>query len=118
IYGAFLEEVFDLGRVPLPRNAPSFVEMRTAYMRCDWIGPARGWVDPVAERQGAVLGMEAGFGTLEDECAEQGRDYVEVLDQRKLEVGMMKERGLPLPTWAMGSPLYQNQQGQLPRQDG
>lgn len=118
IYGAFLEEVFDLGRVPLPRNAPSFVEMRTAYMRCDWIGPARGWVDPVAERQGAVLGMEAGFGTLEDECAEQGRDYVEVLDQRKLEVEMMKERGLPLPTWAMGSPLYQNQQGQLPRQDG
>jgi lambda family phage portal protein len=109
IYGAWLEEAIALKRVPLPRNAPSFAAMRTAYMTCRWIGPARGWVDPVAERQGAVLGMEAGFGTLEDECAEQGRDYEEVLDQRQLEVAMMKERGLALPTWAMGSPLYQNQ---------
>jgi lambda family phage portal protein len=110
IYGAWLEEAIALKRVPLPRKAPPFASMRTAYMTCRWIGPARGWVDPVAERQGAVLGMEAGFGTLEDECAEQGRDYEEVLDQRQLEVRMMKERGLALPTWAMGSPLYQNQQ--------
>nr|WP_241749555.1 phage portal protein [Pseudoroseomonas aerophila] len=110
IYGAWLEEAIALKRVPLPRKAPPFASMRTAYMTCRWIGPARGWVDPVAERQGAVLGMEAGFGTLEDECAEQGRDYEEVLDQRQLEVRMMLDRGLPLPTWAMGSPLYQNQQ--------
>jgi lambda family phage portal protein len=120
IYGAWLEEAIALGRVPLPRNAPAFAEMRTAYMACRWIGPARGWVDPVAERQGAVLGMEAGFGTLEDECAEQGRDYEEVLDQRQLEVAMMKRRGLALPTWAMGSPLYQNQQrpDPQPNRDG
>ncbi|EHL97715.1 phage portal protein, lambda family [Acetobacteraceae bacterium AT-5844] len=119
IYGAWLEEAIDRKRVPLPRNAPAFALMRTAYMACRWIGPARGWVDPVAERQGAVLGMEAAMGTLEDECAEQGRDFEEVLDQRALEVAMMKQRGLPLPTWAMGSPLYQSQQApqNQPKQD-
>lgn len=111
IYGAVMEEMFDKRRLPLPRNAPSFLAMRTAYMGNRWIGPGRGWVDPVAERQGAVLGMEAGFGTLEDECAEQGRDYEETLDQRQVEIRMMKERGLPLPTWAMGSPMHQNQPG-------
>jgi lambda family phage portal protein len=109
IYGAFLEEAIDRKRVPLPRGAPSYLAMRTAYMKCRWIGPARGWVDPVAERQGAVLGMEAGFNTLENESAEQGFDYEENLDQRQVEIRMMKERGLPLPQWAMGSPLYQNQ---------
>ena len=51
-----------------------------------------------------VLGLDAGFGTLEEECAEQGRDYEEVLDQRQEEVRMMKERGLPLPQWAAGAP--------------
>ncbi|SHJ68879.1 phage portal protein, lambda family [Roseomonas rosea] len=104
IWGCLLEEIMDSGRAPLPRGAPSFVEMKTAYMRCNWIGPARGWVDPVAERQGAVLGMEAGFGTLEQESAEQGRDYEENLDQRQVEIRMMKQRGLPLPQWAAGPP--------------
>ncbi len=104
IYGAFLEEAIEDGRVELPAGAPDWLEMRAAYMRCRWIGPARGWVDPVAERQGAVLGLDAGFGTLEQECAEQGLDYEEVLDQRQVEVAMMKERGLPLPQWAVGAP--------------
>jgi capsid protein len=52
--------------------------------------------------------MEAGFGTLEDECFEQGRDF-EVLDQRRLERRMMQDRGLAMPTWAMGLPLHPNQ---------
>ncbi|GBQ84126.1 bacteriophage capsid protein [Gluconacetobacter johannae DSM 13595] len=103
-YGGFLEEAFDQGRVPLPRNAPDFLEGRAAYARCSWIGPGRGWVDPVSERQGAVLGLDAGFGTLERECAEQGLDYEEVLDQRRVERQMMTERGLPFPQWAVGAP--------------
>lgn len=110
IYAAWLEEAIDSGRVPLPAGAPSFIEMRGAYARCRWIGPARGWVDPVAERQGAVLGLDAGFGTLEDECAEQGRDYEETLDQRALEIRMMKDRGIPMPLWAAGAPAQQASQ--------
>ncbi|GBQ23117.1 bacteriophage capsid protein [Gluconacetobacter sacchari DSM 12717] len=104
VYVAQLEEQFDRKRVPLPRNAPTFLEARAAYARCNWIGPGRGWVDPVAERQGAVLGLDAGFGTLERECAEQGLDYEEVLDQRQIERRMMTERELPFPEWAVGVP--------------
>jgi lambda family phage portal protein len=112
VYCAWLEEAIDSGRVPLPAGAPDFVEMRAAYARCRWIGPARGWVDPVAERQGAVLGLDAGFGTLEDECAEQGRDYEETLDQREVEVRMFRDRGLPMPEWAAGMPATQTAQPQ------
>ncbi|AQS89440.1 phage portal protein [Neoasaia chiangmaiensis] len=107
IYSGFAEEVFDQKRVPLPRNAPDFLDGKTAYTRCSWIGPGRGWVDPVSERQGAVIGLDAGFNTLERECAEQGLDYEEVLDQRQVERQMMAERNLPYPQWAMGSPMNQ-----------
>lgn len=100
VFGAFVEEAMDIEDLPLPANAPDFVECRGAYTRCQWIGPGRGWVDPVAEKQGAVLGMDAGLSTLEAECAEQGLDYEEVLDQRKREIDAFAARGIPVPTWA------------------
>jgi lambda family phage portal protein len=100
IYGAFLEECMEMDPLPLPTNAPAYIECKPAYSQCQWIGPGRGWIDPVAEKQGAVLGMDAGLSTLELECAEQGLDYEEVLDQRKREIEAFKERGIPVPTWA------------------
>ena len=63
-------------------------------------GPARGWIDPVAEKQGSVLGMDAGLSTLQLECMEQGLDWEEVLDQRKREIEKFNELGIPVPTWA------------------
>ncbi|MDT7953496.1 MAG: hypothetical protein RQ966_18495 [Acetobacteraceae bacterium] len=84
----------------MPANAPPFAEWRAAFARCRWIGPGRGWVDPVKERAGAVLGLDAGFSTLQHECAEQGMDWEENLDQRAREVDAMKARGLKLPVWA------------------
>jgi len=99
MYSCLLHEMMDLGELPLPRNAPDFLEMRTAYSKCEWLGVARGWVDPVKEKQGAILGMDAGLSTLQRECAEQGLDYEEVIEQRAREVEMFKEKGLPPPNW-------------------
>jgi lambda family phage portal protein len=99
VYATWLEELHDRKMVPLPANAPAFRAMRTAYAKCQWLGAARGWVDPVAERQGAVLGLDAGFATLEQVCAEQGSDWEENLDQRAREFARMKELGLPTPQW-------------------
>ena len=101
IFAAWLEEAVEGPLKSLmPRRAPEFPEFRSAYARCRWIGPGRGWVDPVKERQGAVLGLDAGFSTLENEAAEQGHDWEEVLHQRAKEVGMMKNLDLNLPEWA------------------
>jgi capsid protein len=60
---------------------------------------ARGWVDPVKEKQGAILGMDGGLSTLKRECAEQGLDYEEVIQQRAVEVAQFREAGLPPPSW-------------------
>ncbi len=101
IYAAWLHEAMTMGELPLPRNAPAFIEAATAYSRCGWLGPGRGWVDPVKEKQGAVLGMDAGLSTLKQECAENaGRDWEEVLDQRAIELARFDALGLVRPTWA------------------
>lgn len=101
ILTAFIEEIHDTEDLPLPAGAPDFLEAQAAYCRARWMGPGRGWVDPVAEKKGAILGMEAGLSTLEMETAENaGEDWEEVLDQREREVAAYKERGLTPPSWA------------------
>jgi lambda family phage portal protein len=99
VYGAFLEEAMDRGELPLPSGAPDFIEARAAYSGCMWMGPPRGWIDPVKEAQAAVLRMDAGLSTLEQECAEQGLDWEEQLAQRAIEHARFKELGLPEPKW-------------------
>ncbi len=100
IWATWMEEPFELGELPLPSGyIPSFAEMRTAYARCHFLGTPRGWVDPVSERQGEVLGMAAGFSTLESVCARQGADWEENLDQRGVEMRRMEKLGLPFPQW-------------------
>ncbi|MDR3513772.1 MAG: phage portal protein [Caulobacteraceae bacterium] len=101
IRSAWLEEAMEVDDLPLPNGAPEYFECRAAYSRCKWMGPGKGWVDPVAEKQGAVLGMDAGLSTLEREASENaGEDWEDVLDQRAIEVAGFKRRGLNVPTWA------------------
>jgi len=102
VYVTWLEEAMEHPDIAelMPAKAPDFAEARAEYSRCRWIGPAEGWVDPMKERQGAVLGIDAAFSTLQNECAQQGLDWEENIDQRAIEVARFKERGLTLPTWA------------------
>ncbi|RJF82421.1 phage portal protein [Azospirillum cavernae] len=102
VYCAILEEMMEVDNLPMPSGVvPDYLDARGAYSRCRWMGPGRGWIDPVAEKQGAVLGMDAALSTLEEECAENtGQDWEEVLDQRAREMQGFKERGLEPPSWA------------------
>lgn len=101
----FVEEVHAIGGVPLPSGAPDFLEARTAYSKAKWMGPGRGWVDPVAERKGAILALDSGLSTLSDEVGDgSGEDWEEVLNQRAIEVRKIEELGLPLPEWTGEAP--------------
>lgn len=90
VYELWLEEAVNKGLV----DAPDFYENRYAYTRCKWIGPGRGWVDPVKEAQACQIRMEIGLSTLEAECASQGLDWEEVLEQRAREKNKIKKMGL------------------------
>ncbi len=104
MFTCWAEESFDSDDYPdLPNGAPEFHECRAAYARARWIGPAKGWVDPVAEREGVWLGLEIGTSNLEDECAEQGIDMMDNLDELEIERKAFEERGLNRPSWAGSS---------------
>lgn len=93
-YTLWLEEAVNLGLV----DAPDFYENIAAYTRSKWIWPGRGWIDPVKEAEAAQVRLENNLSTLEDECAEQGLDWEEVLEQRAKEAERMKQLGLnPAP---------------------
>lgn len=92
VYELWLEEAINKGLI----EAPDFYQNKAAWVRSKWIGPGRGWVDPVKEAQAAQIRMESGLSTLEDECASQGLDWEEVLEQRAREKAKLDELGLSI----------------------
>jgi lambda family phage portal protein len=93
VYELWFEEAVNAGLI----DAPDYYANRSAWTRCRWIGAGRGWVDPVKESQAAMIRMDSGLSTLEAECAEQGLDWEEVLQQQAREMALRKELGLPMP---------------------
>lgn len=91
VYALWLEEAVRRGEV----EAPGFDANRAAYCAAEWIGPGRGWVDPMKEAQAAGERMRNGVSTLAREAAEQGQHWEEVLQQRATENAMAEELGLP-----------------------
>lgn len=85
IYRAFLEEVFDKGLIKVPAHAVSFEANPAAWCHAEWIGPGRGWVDPLREAQAASERVAGNISTLQQESAEQGRDWKMDALQRKRE---------------------------------
>jgi lambda family phage portal protein len=107
IVSAWAEESMDLDDYPLPSGViPEFPDARYAYSWARFIGPARGWVDPVAEKQGAWLGLKMGVGSLESLAAEQGEDLEEILDAQQMEIRMYEDRKMTPPDWS-GSPTIE-----------
>ena len=92
VYELWLEEAINKGVI----DAPDFYEKRHAWTKVKWIGPGRGWVDPVKEAKAAQLRMQIGLSTLEDECAAQGLDWEEVLEQLAREKAKIVELGLTI----------------------
>jgi lambda family phage portal protein len=93
VYELWLEEAIGNGHI----QAPDYYQNRYAYQRARFIFGGRGWVDPVKEATAAQIRIVTGLSTLEKECAEQGDDYEEILDQQAIEAAMRTERGLPQP---------------------
>ena len=101
---AFVEEAMEMDEPPLPAGAPEFMECAAAYARANWIGPPRGWTNPIDEVKGAVLGMDAALMDYDQLCAEQGLDADDMIASRKHMIRRFQEAGIPVPTWAGMNP--------------
>lgn len=86
IYAAWLEEAVARGYVKVPGGPLAFYKWRTQLVRCEWMGPGRGTIDPLKESNAADIDMHAGRSSLSMEVNERtGADYRKVLMQRSRE---------------------------------
>lgn len=90
VYELWFEEAVNRGEIP-DCTVDDFYGNRIAWTRAKWIFAGRGWVDPVKEADAAVIRMDNSLSTHEDECAEQGKDGRDVLEQKAREMRYAKE---------------------------
>jgi len=96
----WMEEAINSGRI----EAPDYYANKYAYLKSRWIFAGRGYVDQVKEANAATMRMDNGTSTLEDECADQGKDWEEVLEQRAIEIKTRRALEIPDPIDAMIQP--------------
>lgn len=73
-----------------------------ALSRVEWIGASRGQIDELKETEAAVLRIEAGLSTAEDELARLGKDWRKVYRQQRRERELRDELGIPHPAARQG----------------
>ena len=107
IVEAVIEECIVKGWLQLPAGAPAFNQEREAYTRCQFTGPAMGWVDPMKEASAAQLRIDPTkpLSTLTEEAAAQGRSFDEIVAERVREQQTLLAAGL-IPSLS-GAPVMQ-----------
>ena len=95
-YQLWFEEAVDRGRVP-DCTLDDLYEQWSAWTRCRWLGSGSGWVDPNKEADASHLRVAYGVSSLEEECADQGKNWRDVADQQATERKYYASRGLPYP---------------------
>ena len=86
-YEMVLEEAWLRGEF----GVNDFYENKYEYCRAMWVPQGWQWVDPLKEAESSKLAINNALTTLADECAAQGKDVEEVLEQRARELSYIKE---------------------------
>lgn len=82
-----------IGR-PMPADPRKLAQMMRYAVRPD----ARPYVDPVKDVASAVNAIAQNLSTYHIECAARGKDFDEIIAERKLENDALQAAGLPVPT--------------------
>lgn len=90
------EEAVLRGIVQLPAGAPDFYAATLLWCNTRWIGPARGYIDPVKEISANIAAIDARLMSRSEAIAERGGDCEEVLGQLAAEEEMMRRCGITL----------------------
>lgn len=91
VYEIWLTEAVALGRI----KAPGFLTdplIRQAYLGSEWIGPSQGMLDPTKEIQAAVMAIENGLSTHEQEAIKlNGSEFTANADKLAMEYAKLRD---------------------------
>ncbi len=98
IFALWLEEALAARMLPLPRSVAREVfylpMAKDAFCQASWIGAGRGQIDELKETQAALLRINGGLSTYEDEIAQLGGDWRRRFRQRAREERMKTDLSL------------------------
>ena len=97
IYENWLDEEIGEGRIAFRGGYPAFRANRAAVTWAEWRGPAKPSADDHKSARAQTERLQNGTSTLEVECAENGLDYRDVIQQRAAERKACLDAGLPDP---------------------
>lgn len=90
VYREFLRMCVLTGALVLP----DYFGNEEKYAKCTFIPNGQSWIDPQKEVNANVAALDSCQTTLEEICAETGKDYREVIRQRAKELALMREAGI------------------------
>lgn len=94
IWEMLIEEAWLRGMLKFPNNAPDFYDARDLWCNASWIGPQKGFVDPVKEVQSVILALQNKLITYGEAWAERGGDFDEAAPIMMEEQKFLQKLGL------------------------
>lgn len=113
IWRAFIDALYLAGELPA-----DYLVNKDKYQEVSWLAPGWSWIDPVKEVTANKEAIKSGLTTLEEVCAASGRDWEEVLEQRKLEQDRAAELGVLLDYASELQPLTDDEAQQQEGDEG
>ena len=87
IYAEWLDWMALTGRLSIR----DYFSNREKYQRHIWIASGWDWIDPLKEVSANAKALETNQTTLQEICASKGKDYRDVIRQRKIELDLLSE---------------------------
>ena len=78
VYETFVMSVVLAGAVKAPAN---FWNKLDEYLEHEWVASPKAWIDPAKEANANKIALATGQKTFKEICAENGRDFEEVLEE-------------------------------------
>ena len=91
---ALIDEAEDQGLLEVPAGCVNLWDNPAAWCRSEFIGPARGQVDPEKEAKAELLRLEGNLDTRTDIAASHGRDFEDLVRTWARETALMQEHGI------------------------
>lgn len=100
IWAEWLDAAVLAGEVSIP----NYWQNRDTYVNAvEWVAPGWPWIDPSKDVSSSMMEIRSGMTTLAQVCAEQGKDWQDVLAQLKREQEYAAELGITLDFSSAGA---------------
>ena len=91
VYEEWLDWMLLSGQLPV--SPKEYAKNPEAYQRHVWVRPGWDWIDPLKEANANRVALDTCQTTLQEICASKGKDWRDIIAQRKVEMEALGDLG-------------------------